>query len=111
MTDFKTINIFHVLVTGPLLIYIGLTKNIPSILYNILIILSILLFIYILSLILENKKRTWLIIHLLVFLPLLLWCGLEKETTPYMVKSILLAIGCAAFGYHFIYIIKRFLQV
>ena len=109
MTSWKTINLFHVLVTGPLLIYIGLSKNISPVFYNLLVVASILLALYLLSLLLKNSKRTWLIIHLLVFLPLLLWCGIAKEKTPYMVKSGLLAIGCAAFGYHLIYIIQRFL--
>ncbi len=110
MTSWKTINLFHVLVTGPLLIYIGLSKNISSLFYNLLLLASILLFLYLLSLILQNNKRTWLIIHLLVFLPLLLWCGIAKEKTPYMIKSALLAIGCGAFGYHLIYIIKRLIS-
>ncbi len=110
MTSWKTINLFHVLVTGPLLIYIGLSKNISPLFYNLLLLASILLFLYLLSLILQNNKRTWLIIHLLVFLPLLLWCGIAKEKTPYMIKSALLAIGCGAFGYHLIYIIKRLIS-
>jgi hypothetical protein len=109
MTTWKTINLFHALVTGPLLIYIGLSKNISPLFYKLLILFSIVVALYLLYLLLQNNKRTWLIIHLLVFLPLLLWCGIAKEKTPYMVKSILLAIGCAAFGYHLIYIIQRFL--
>jgi FtsH-binding integral membrane protein len=109
-TSWKNINLFHVLVSGPLLIYIGLSKNIPSILYNLLIAISIFLWMYVLYLINQNDKRTWLIIHLLIFLPLLFWIGVEKEKAPYMVKAILLAIGCGAFGYHLIYIIQRILE-
>jgi len=109
-TSWKNINLFHVLVSGPLLIYIGISENIPSILYDILIAISVLLWIYLLYLINQNDKRTWLIIHLLIFLPLLFWFGVEKEKAPYMIKAILLAIGCGAFGFHSIYIIKHILE-
>jgi hypothetical protein len=110
--SWNTINLVHVLATGPLLIYIGLSKNISPFFYNLLIAISILIVLYLVYLLLQinERKRTWLIIHLLVFLPLLLWCGIAKEKTPYMIKSALLAIGCGAFGYHLIYIIKRLIS-
>ena len=96
-------NLWHILFTGPLLIYIGLTKPQNPQIYNFLFILGIILsiyFLYLISTLKYSPYHTWLLIHYLIFIPLLIYTGLKKTKTPNIIYSLLLAIGIAAFGYH-----------
>jgi len=95
------INLAHILVTGPFLIYLGLAKNKPIFVYYILIALALFLASYLLYKIFVLKYISpWLVIHVLVFVPLLLYSGIAKQNTHRFVNSLFLAIGCAAVGYH-----------
>ena len=82
-------NIIHILFSGPLLIY----RIIKRILSGSV-----------------NQYIWWYIIHAAIFIPLLIWCGIKKTETPAMVFSILMAIGCAALGYHSIKLISSLLR-
>lgn len=114
------VNIIHILFSGPLLMYVGyfkpVTNNIgfSKYLYHILLALGVLLLILfsykIINKIIShsvNQYITWYIIHALIFAPLLIWCGIRREKTPQIIFSLLLAIGCAAFGYHLIKLISK----
>jgi hypothetical protein len=96
-------NLLHILLTGPLLIYIGLKKPKQDWIYNLILILGIILSIYFLILIIKipySPYHSWLFIHFIVFIPLLLFVGIRKTNTPNIIYSILLTLGIAAVGYH-----------
>jgi len=103
------ISLFHVFVSGPLLIYIGLTKS-----YNFLF--SLLLFLFGITIItafiykyLNKQLYAWLYIHLLLFASLFLYISYLRFTQkpiPDYLYSFLVAIGIAAVGYHIIKLYK-----
>ena len=104
----------HILLSGPLLIYIGYFKPENKVLYGILLFLGIslgILLFYKISKQVVNKSltqfSTWYIIHFLIIVPLLIWCGIKHTDTPPIIFSLLMAIGCAAFGYHVIKFIGK----
>jgi hypothetical protein len=104
------INILHIILIGPILLYIALEKNIHKHVYDILLALGITLsiyFIYVIYLHKLSSYHVWLIIHLLIFAPLLIWMGFAKEKTPRIIISLILAIGCAAIGYHSIRLFQK----
>ena len=101
----KPINATHILITGPLLVYLGLAQTKPAWVYNLLLALGIILALYFLYLIISTKLsqyHVWLTVHLVLFIPLLIVLGIKKDATPPIILSLLLAIGCAAIGYHLI---------
>jgi hypothetical protein len=105
-----TINIVHIILIGPILLYLALEKNIHKYVYDLLLALGIILAFYFMYMIYSHKLSSyhvWLIIHLLIFAPLLMWIGFAKEQTPRIILSLLLAVGCAAIGYHFIRLIQK----
>jgi len=103
------ISLFHVFVSGPLLIYIGLTKS-----YNFLF--SLLLFLFGITIItafiykyLNKQLYAWLYIHLFLFASLFLYISYLRFTQkliPDYLYSFLVAIGIAAVGYHIIKLYK-----
>lgn len=110
----KLINFAHVLFTGPLFIYVGLANSKPNWVYHILLALGIFLALYFLYTIFAktlSPYHVWLLIHLLIFIPLLLWCGIAKDKTPHIILSIILAIGTASVGFHLIRIIQSFMKI
>ena len=102
------VSLVHIFGSGPLLLYLGLRQQKPLYLYYILLVVGIILGIFFIIDFLSNKKRLWLLIHLLVFVPLLIYCGIMKDKTPPIVLSIFIALGCAAIGYHIIRLVKFF---
>lgn len=98
---FPLVSIFHILFTGPILIYLGKMKPQIPVIYHIILILGIALGIYFLyKIFIEKYKSPWFVLHFLLFVPLLIWIGLMGTTAPPFLFSILVAIGCAAIGYH-----------
>lgn len=105
----KLINLAHVLFTGPFLIYIGLAKTKPTWVYHLILLLGLFLFFYLFYVIFTktfSPYHVWLLIHLVIFVPLLIWCGLAGDKTPHIVLSVILAIGTASVGFHLIRIIQ-----
>ncbi|AAC96498.1 hypothetical protein PBCV1_A130R [Paramecium bursaria Chlorella virus 1] len=97
----STVSIFHVLFTGPLFVYLGKVKPQIPLVYHIILALGIALGIYFLyKILIEKHKSPWIVLHLLLFVPLLVWIGLMGTAAPPFLFSILVAIGCAAIGYH-----------
>lgn len=54
-----------------------------------------------------SPRKWWLVIHLAVFFPLLIWIGWKGRDAPKIVFSVLLAIGFAAIGYHLARLLQR----
>lgn len=100
------ISLAHVFFTGPLLVYIGVFQPFHPIFYHALLAFSILIGLYFLYRITQipitSPYQVWLLLHLLAFVPLLLWVAIRRQETPRIVFSLLTAIGTAAIGFHLI---------
>ena len=108
MNKHQLISLIHILINGPLMIYIGYFKPKNMIFHWILLILGILLVIDIIYRYIQKKIHAWLIVHLILFAPLFIYTGylgIRKEKIPYYLHSFILAIGIAALGYHLIKLI------
>ena len=107
------VNLAHALVTGPCLIYLGVASAAPDLAYHLALAVAALLECYLAYVLLSGwrssstSKRTWLAVHLVVVIPLLAWVGWKKQAAPRVVRSLLLALGCAAVGYHVARLIQR----
>ena len=103
------ISLIHIFLSGPLLVYIGLTHS-----QNILFYLTLFLFVIIIITAfiykyLNKKLYAWLYVHLILFSSLFIYISYLKFTQkpiPDYLYSFLLAIGIAAIGYHIIKIYK-----
>jgi hypothetical protein len=95
------VSLFHVLFTGPMLLYLGKVKPQDPIIYHIVLALGIALGLYFAyKIVIKNNRSPWIILHLLLFVPLLVWIGLLKTAAPPFLFSLCVALGCAAIGYH-----------
>jgi CDP-diglyceride synthetase len=109
MQNKKFINYVHILFIGPFLIYIGLKKPSNNNFYIILLLLALIIIASFYNKYKNNELIVWLYVHLLLFVSLLLCiCYLKfyNKDIPYYLYSFLVAVGCGAFGYHLIKLIK-----
>ena len=104
------LHLFHIIIIGSLLIYVGIKKNTlsPTFYYGLLI-LGIYVFLYhgfkVYSKIV-NKINPWInIIHIAIFSPLLFYIGYNKGNVSNYYYEILLMIGFAVVGYHSYYLL------
>lgn len=110
MSGIKLVNIAHVLVTGPFFIYIGLAQPSHVGWYRVCLGLGAvlaLLFAWKLWSTAWSQYHIWLLIHLLLFAGLLVAVGVQKKQTPQILFSIMIAVGCAAIGYHLIRLVQH----
>jgi hypothetical protein len=101
----SVVKLVHILITGPLLIYIGLMKPMTKWIYYVLGVLGIIVLLWMVFEIKKNgfnSKSIWYIIHACIFAPLLLYFAWKKWESPPQLFGVLLAIGLAAVSYHFI---------
>lgn len=97
------VNLIHILLIGPLLIFIGLMKPQNILYYHILLSLGLLVlvkFAYLLATQTISQRSIWYILHIVLFATLSFYVGIKKDKTPQIAYSLLLATGIAAFGYH-----------
>ena len=105
----KLINYVHILFIGPFLIYIGLKKPSNNNFYMILLLLALIIITSFYDRHKNNRLNAWLYIHLLLFVLLLssiCYLKFYNKDIPYYLYSFLVAVGCGAFGYHLIKLIK-----
>jgi hypothetical protein len=101
-------NLLHILITGPLFVYIGFVQPTHKWIYNFILISAILLAIWFIYHIIKYKlTRIWWIIHLLLIVPLLLYVGYMGPKTHPQVFQLILATGVLAIVYHIIRLIKK----
>ncbi len=101
----------HILILGPLLLYIGISKPPQKWLYHILLILGIIaILVFILKLILAWSSVFWVLWHILFIGIILIWVGVKKESSPSFLFNLLIIIGSAAIGYNLIKLLKRFIK-
>jgi hypothetical protein len=101
----------HILIIGPLLVYIGNTYGVglTTWILNTLIITGLLLTIFHLYLTFKKGVSSGFIylLHGLIFGPLLIYIGLTGSDGFWGAYSVLMMIGFAAIGYHAKKIIDR----
>lgn len=105
------ISLAHVFFTGPLLVYIGVFQPSHPAFYHALLAFVVLIGLYFIYRITQvpitSPYQVWLLLHLLAFVPLLLWVAIRRQQAPRIVFSLLTAIGAAAIGYHLIRLAQR----
>ena len=97
------IQLFHIFIFGPFLIYVGITQPPQDFVYYILLALGILVIVlFTLKMIREHNNNVlgWLLWHVIIISGLLLWCGIQKTKSPHIIFALLIALGFAAIGYH-----------
>ena len=103
MDKWLLIMIFHILINGPLMIYIGYFKPSNIAIYYLLFILSLFILGYLIYKYFINEMSAWLYIHLLIFVPLFMYTGylgINNIKIPWYNYEFILAIGIAATFYH-----------
>jgi energy-coupling factor transporter transmembrane protein EcfT len=103
--------LFHLLVAGPFLIYVGLQGNaLPDAVFMILGGLAAVIFLYhgyrAYTKISEGKSAWINWIHLLFVAPLFAYIAYTKKETPRRFFELALMGGFAAVGYHGFYTLK-----
>ena len=108
------ISLIHVLLSGPLFIYIGIVKPEDILYYIVLLLFAIIIVISFIYKYIINQLYEWLYVHLLLFASLLLYiCYLRftKQIIPHFLYSFLIAIGFGAVGYHIVKIINKYTKL
>jgi len=106
MDNYILINLFHILLVVPFLIWVGISRgNLPNEVFTALLILGILLIIYqgykAYGRYLSQSSNLWInLIHVLWIGPLLLYIGMQKRDTPRPAYELLLLTAFGALGYH-----------
>ncbi len=103
------ISLVHIFLSGPLLLYIGLTKSYSMLLLSILFLFAIIIMLAFIYKYLNKQLYAWLYVHLLLFASLFFYISylrFKEEKIPDYLYSFLVAIGIAAIGYHIIKVYK-----
>lgn len=108
---FPTVRLIHIFVSGPLLIWIGLTEPKSVWVYKMLFALgALMLLAFGVKILLEKTMNAWYVIHAALFSLLLLYAGYTGlhggHAVPRVTFGLLLSVGIAAFGYHLVRLIQ-----
>lgn len=106
------INIIHILLIGPGLIYIGQTYGaLPNIAFNIILVLGLGIMVYhAYKAYSIGIKYGWIYaLHAAVFAPLLVYLGALGKKAHNAIYPLLTMVGFAAIGYHLLILYKRYL--
>jgi len=114
-TELFYIHLFHILIIGGFLLYIGIAKtNMPQFMYKVIFVLAILIIlIHGYKAILKYgtaKSYLWVnLFHMFIVAPVLLMIGLYGSKTPYYYFHFDLMLAFAAIGYHGYFLVKELL--
>lgn len=105
------IHLFHILLVGPLFLYVGIKRNsIPIFMFPFLLVLGTFIIIYHAYLAYNKFKQgvsAWVnYIHFLIIGPLLVYIGYHSLETSRKYFELLLLLGMATIGYHGYYLIQ-----
>ena len=103
------VHLFHIIFVGGLFLYIGIKqKNMPSIMYNIILGTGILILFYHFykgyKKIITGKNAWVNIFHVLIVAPLLILTGIQKQNTPRYMYEFIFMLAFSAIGYHAYYL-------
>jgi len=112
LSSHVVLNILHVLFIAPLLIYVGIARDsIPEWAFYVLGGVGVILLLYQLYKAygkIKEGKSAWINwIHIFLIAPLLILMGILGKDTERRYFEMLLLAGCAALGYHGIYLIRE----
>lgn len=105
------VHLFHIIIVGGIFLYVGSfrDKNPPK-MFPFLLYLGIFITLYHLYKVynyIYQEKPIWVnIIHILFVGPILVYIGMNKESTPRLYYELLLMLGFASIGYHGYYLLK-----
>jgi len=107
----SSLHLAHVLGTGPLFLYVGLSREtIPDAVFNALGVLGLVLIgyhSYLAYTKLKDNKSAWVNwIHIFLIAPLLLIVGYLKKDASRRYFEMFLLLGFAAIGYNGLYLIR-----
>jgi hypothetical protein len=105
------INVLHVLLIAPALIYIGYIRDVPDVVFHGLLGLGVVLVLYQGYRAYEKYAagaNPWVnLIHVLLVAPLLVVVGYWGAETPRRYFEMMMLLGFAALGYHGLYMIRE----
>jgi len=100
------INLFHILLVAPFLIWVGISRGVvPDWVFTVLLTLGGILILYqgyksYIRLV-QGSTYVWVnLLHVLWIGPLLVYIGYKQKTTPRPAYELLLLTAFGAFGYH-----------
>ena len=107
------INLFHILLVGPLFLYVGINREaLGKYMFTFLLVLGAFITVYHIYLAYNKLKQglsAWVnYIHFLIIGPLLVYIGYLGLETPRKMFEILLLLGMASIGYHGYYLAQYF---
>ena len=105
------VHLFHILLVGSLLLYVGITKTLmPEFMYSILLGLGLIIVLYHSFKVynyVKLGKGFWVnLIHIFIVGPLLVYIGYNREKTSRKYFELLLMLGFASIGYHGYYLFQ-----
>lgn len=111
MTDIQR-NIFHLAAVGPLFLYVGFAREtVPDAVFNGLGVLGLVVLIYhtyrAYGKLKENQSAWINWIHIFLIAPLLLLLAYLKKDANRRYFEMMILLGCAAIGYHGLYLIRE----
>ena len=112
MNKHTIIHLFHILLVGPLFLYVGIKREtIPKLMFPFLLVLGAFITLYHMYLAYNKFKQgqsAWVnYIHFLIIGPLLVYIGYQGLETSRKYFEMLLLLGMATIGYHGYYLIEQ----
>jgi len=103
------VHLFHIIIVGGLFLYIGIKqKNMPTIMYNVILAIGLLILFYHgykgATKILIGKNAWVNLFHVLIVAPLLIYTGYKKIDTPRYIYEFIFMLAFATIGYHGYYL-------
>lgn len=104
--------LFHILLIGGLLLYVGIRKtNTPQFVYYLTLFTGILVFIVHTIITYQkivNSRFPWVsFIHLFCVAPVLIYVGYYQNQSRMLFYELLLLLGFSCIGYHAYYLLKN----
>lgn len=107
LKEHQIVHLIHVLISGPFLMYVGFHKPPYRWIYMLLLVIGILLLVAFGIKIIKKRpwsqRHVWYILHATLFSALVIYVGWKgPNKTEQVAFSLLLVVGIAAVGYHFV---------
>lgn len=116
LTELFYVHLFHILIIGAFLLYIGIVKaNMSPIMYKVIFAVGILILLVhgYKAIIKYGQPKSWLwvnLFHIFIVAPVLLIIGWNGVKTPYYYYQFDLMLAFSAIGYHGYFLTKELLN-